>query len=51
MSDEYVIIQGELPHRDPLWRRNRAKRFAGNLASDGSDRSLHCARAGADDDQ
>ena len=51
MSDEYVIIQGELPHQDPLWRRNWARRFAGNLASYGPDRRLHFARAGADDDQ
>lgn len=51
MSDEYVIIQGELPHQDLLRPRNWADRFTGNLASYGPDRRPHCAPAGADDDQ
>lgn len=45
MSDEYVIIQGELPNQDPLRPRNWAERFAGNLASYGPDRRLHFSRA------
>ena len=45
MSDEYVIIQGELPDRDPLRPRNWAERFAGNLASYGPDRRLQFSHA------
>lgn len=45
MSDDYVIIEGELPSRDTLRPRNWAERFAGNLASYGPDRRLCFSRA------
>lgn len=45
MSNDYVIIEGELPSRDTLRPRNWAERFAGNLASYGPDRRLRFSRA------
>lgn len=45
MSQNYVIIEGELPSRDTLRPRNWAERFAGNLASYGPDRRLRFSRA------
>lgn len=45
MSQDYVIIEGELPSRDTLRPRNWAERFAGNLASYGSDRRLRFSGA------
>lgn len=45
MSDEYVIIEGELPSSEVLRPRNWAERFAGNLASYGADRRLRFSTA------